>query len=140
MSDVKTKTRDYLDSVKTVSLATSIESKSSCRIMEIQKVDKDLRIWFVAHKSSPKIVQIYKNSSVCIVSFNEETVRDIRLFGKIEVLADMETKKYVWNDGLKPYFPGGINDPELTVLKFIPERLEYRDMKAGGLLPETENL
>ena len=140
MSDVKTKTRDYLDSVKTVSLATSMESKPSCRIMEIQKVEGDLKILFVAHKSSPKMEQIEKNSSVCIVSFNEETVRDIRLFGKIEVLFDMETKKYVWNDGLEPYFPGGINDPELTVLKFIPERLEYRDMKAGGLFPEIENL
>ncbi|MCP4255065.1 MAG: pyridoxamine 5'-phosphate oxidase family protein [Candidatus Scalindua sp.] len=140
MSDVKTKTRDYLDSVKTVSLATSMESKPSCRIMEIQKVEDDLKILFVAHKSSSKMEQIEKNSSVCIVSFNEETVRDIRLFGKIEVLLDMETKKYVWNEGLEPYFPGGINDPELTVLKFNPEKLEYRDMKVGGLLPEIENL
>ena len=129
MSEVKT--RDYLDSAKTVSLATSMESKPSCRIMKIQKVDNDLKIWFVAHKSSPKIAQIDKNSSVCIVSFNEETARDIRLFGKMEILVDMETKKYVWNDRLEPYFPGGINDPELTVLKFTPERLEYRDMKAG---------
>ncbi len=140
MSDVKTKTRDYLDSVKTVSLATSMESKPSCRIMEIQKVEDDLKILFVARKSSPKMDQIEKNSSVCIVSFNEETVRDIRLFGKIEVLLDMETKKYVWNEGLEPYFPDGINDPELTVLKFNPERLEYRDIKVGGLLPEIENL
>jgi general stress protein 26 len=108
--------------------------------MEIQKVDNNLKIWFVAHKSSPKITQINKNSKVCIVSFNEDTFRDIRLFGTIEVLTDMETKKCVWNDGLEPYFPGGINDPELTVLKFIPERLEYRDMNAGGLLPEIENL
>ena len=134
------KTRDYLDSAKTVSLATSMESKPSCRIMKIQKVDNDLKIWFVAHKSSQKIAQIDKNSSVCIVSFNEETARDIRLFGKMEILVDMETKKYVWNDRLEPYFPDGINDPELTVLKFIPERLEYRDMKAGGLFPEIENL
>ncbi len=140
MSDVKRKTRDYLDSVKTVSLATSMESKPSCRIMEIQKVDSDLKIWFVAHKSSPKITQIDKNSNVCIVSFNEDTFRDIRLFGRIEVLTDMETKKSVWNDELEPYFPGGINDPELTVLKFISERLEYRDIKAGGLIPEVENL
>ncbi len=140
MSDVKMKTRDYLDSVKTVSLATSMESNPSCRIMEIQRVDNDLKIWFVAHKSSPKITQIEKNSNVCIVSFNEETVRDIRLFGKIEVLVDKETKKNVWNEGLEPYFPGGIDDPELAVLKFNPERLEYRDMKAGGLFPEIDNL
>jgi len=140
MSDVKTKTRDYLDSVKTVSLATCMDNKPSCRIMEIQKVEDDLKIWFAAHKSSPKIAQINKTSNVCIVSFNDETARDIRLFGKIEVLIDMEAKKYVWKEELEPYFQGGINDPELTVLKFIPERLEYRDMKAGALFPEVENL
>jgi general stress protein 26 len=140
MSDVKVKTRDYLDSVKTVSLATCMDNKPSCRIMEIQKVEDDLKIWFAAHKSSPKIAQINKISNVCIVSFNDETARDIRLFGKIEVLIDMEAKKYVWKEELEPYFQGGINDPELTVLKFIPERLEYRDMKAGALFPEVENL
>ncbi len=140
MSDVITKTRDYLDSVKTVSFATSTESNPSCRIMAIQKVEDDLKMLFVTHKSSPKMEQIEKNTSVCIASFNEETLRDIRLFGRIEVLIDMETKKYVWKEELEPYFPDGINDPELTVLKFIPERLEYRDMKAGSLFPEIENL
>ncbi len=140
MSDVKAKTRNYLDSVKTVSLATCMDNKPSCRIMEIQKVEDDLKILFVAHKSSPKVAQISKDSNACIVSFNDETVRDIRLFGRVEVLIDMEAKKYVWKEELEPYFQGGINDPELTVLKFIPERLEYRDMKAGGLFPEVENL
>ena len=140
MSDVKTKTRNYLDSVKTVTLATCMDNKPSCRIMEIQKVEDDLKIWFAAHKSSPKIAQINKNSNVCIVSFNDETARDIRFLGRIEILNDMEAKKYVWKEELEPYFQDGINDPELTVLKFIPERLEYRDMKAGGLFPEVETL
>ena len=140
MSDVKTKTRNYLDSVKTVSLATCMDNKPSCRIMEIQKVEDDLKIWFAAHKSSPKIAQINKIGNVCIVSFNDETARDIRFFWRIEILNDMEAKKYVWKEELEPYFQGGINDPELTVLKFIPERLEYRDMKAGALFPEVENL
>ncbi len=140
MSDVKNKTRDYLGTIKTVSLATCMDNKPSCRIMEIQKVEDGLKIWFVAHKSSPKIEQINKNSNVCIVSFNYETFRDIRLFGRVEVYADMETKEFIWKEELATYFQGGINDPELTVLKFIPERLEFRDMKTGGLLPEVENL
>lgn len=63
MSNVKSKTRDYLGTVKTVSLATCMDDKPSCRIMEIQKVD-DLRIWFVAHKSSPKMQQIGKDNNV----------------------------------------------------------------------------
>lgn len=140
MSDVKAKTRNYLDSVKTVSLATCMDNKPSCRIMEIQKVEDDLKILFVSHKSSPKVAEINKNSNVCIVSFNDETMRDVRLSGRVEVLIDMEAKKYVWKEELEPYFQDGINDPELAVLKFIPERLEYRDMEAGGLFPEVENL
>ena len=69
MSVVKTKTRNYLDSVKTVSLATCMDNKPSCRIMEIQKVEDDLKILFVTHKSSQKIAQIKKSSNVCIISF-----------------------------------------------------------------------
>lgn len=139
MSNVKSKTRDYLGTVKTVSLATCMDDKPSRRIMEIQKVD-DLKIWFVSHKSFPKMEQIDKNNSACIISFNNETFRDVRLSGTIEVFEDMETKKYIWKEELDAYFQDGINDPELTVLKFIPERLEYRDMKSGGLLPEVENV
>ncbi len=52
----------------------------------------------------------------------------------------METKKCVWKEELAQYFQGGINDPELTVLKFSPERIEFRDMKSGGILPEVECL
>lgn len=43
MSDVKTKTWNYLDYVKTVSLATCTDNNPSCRIMEIQKVEDDLK-------------------------------------------------------------------------------------------------
>ncbi len=140
MSSVKDKTRDYLDTVKTVSVATCKDNKPSCRIMEIQKVEDDLKIWFVSHKSSPKVEHVNKNNNACIVSFNSETFRDVRLFGKLEAFEDMETKKCVWKDELAQYFQGGINDPELTVLKFSPERIEFRDMKSGGILPEVESL
>ena len=140
MSNIKSKMRDYLGTVKTVSLATCMNDNPSCRIMEIQKVEDNLKIWFVSHKSSPKMEQIDKNNSACIISFNNETFRDVRLSGTIEVFEDMETKKYIWKEELAAYFQDGINDPELTVLKFIPKRLEHRDMKSGGLLPEAENV
>ncbi len=140
MSDVKDKTRDYLGTVKTVSVATCKDNKPSCRIMEIQKVEDDLKIWFVSHKSSPKVEHVNKNNNACIVSFNSETFRDVRLFGRLEAFEDMETKKCVWKEELAPYFQGGINDPELTVLKFSPEKIEFRDMKSGGILPEVESL
>ncbi|MDR4504629.1 MAG: pyridoxamine 5'-phosphate oxidase family protein [Candidatus Scalindua sp.] len=140
MSDLKTKIRDFLGSVKTVSVATCMNNSASCRIMEIQKVEDNLEIWFVSHRSSPKEEQIHQCKNACIVSFNSEISTDIRLFGTFTVYDDMETKKYIWKDELALYFKGGLSDPELTVLKFTPEKLEYRDMRKGSLMPEVENV
>ena len=33
-----------------------------------------------------------------------------------------------------------VDDPELVVIKFTPDKIEYRDLKTGGMLPENENL
>ena len=140
MSEVKNKVLEFLGTVKTVSVATSIENKPHCRIMEIQKLDSDLKLWFVARKSSQKMEQINDSDEACIVAFNVNSARDIRLYGIIDTSTDMESKNYVWNDNLNNYFAEGINDPELIVLKFCPKKLEYRDMKTGGIMPEVENL
>ncbi len=138
MADVKTKIRDYLETVKTVSVATCMDNGPSCRIMEIQKVEDDLKIWFVFHRSSPKGEQIRQCKSACIVSFDSESATDIRIFGIFEIYDDVETRKCIWKDELTAYFQEGVNDPELAVLKFTPEKLEYRDMKKGSLMPELE--
>ncbi len=140
MSDVKSNIKEHLSTVKTVSVATSMDDKPSCRMMELQKVDEDLKIWFVTHNNSSKVKQLNKNSSACIVSSNSNTAKDIRLYGKLDVYTDMETKKYIWKDDLKQYFNVGITDPLLTVLKFSPKRLEFRDFKKGSIFPEVENL
>ena len=107
MSNVSDKVYEYLKSVKTVSVATCNSGKPSCRIMEIQGVGKDLKISFVAQKSTPKIEQIDKCQDACIVSYNSEIFRDIRLFGKVDTFDDMDTKKSVWRDELNNYFPKG---------------------------------
>ena len=140
MSDVKSNVKEHLNTVKTISVSTCADDKPSCRIMERQKVDDDLKIWFVTHNNSLKIKQLNKNSSTCIVSSNYETAKDIRLYGKMDIHTDREAKEYVWKDDLKQYFEGGINDPLFTVLKFTLERLEFRDIKKGSMFPEVENL
>ncbi len=140
MSDVKNKVYEYLKTTKTVSIATCNNGKPSCRIMEMQGVGNDLEISFVAHKSTPKIEQMTKCQDACIVSYNSEVFMDVRLFGKVKTFDDMDTKKGVWKDQLKDYFPKGVDDPELVVIKFSPEMIEYRNLKEGSMLPETEVL
>ena len=132
--------KEVLDSVKNVTVATCLDCKPFCRIMQIQKVTEDLQIWFASYKNSAKIQQIECVHEACIVAFNEETTKDIRLFGKMEAFSDLESKRNIWQDELKQFFPQGIDDPEFTVIVFSPKKIEYRDMKKGDLKPEEELL
>ncbi|MCF6147116.1 MAG: pyridoxamine 5'-phosphate oxidase family protein [Candidatus Kuenenia sp.] len=140
MSNVKAKVKEFLASANKVAVATCINNAPSCRIMEVQKVEDDLTLWFVTHKSSPKVDHIQRGSEVCIVGHKEHTHMDIRLTGKCEVFTDMETKKFIWNEKMAPFFKEGINDPDLAVLKFLPKKAEYRDITTGSLYPEMEML
>jgi len=140
MSNVKAKVKEFLASVNKVAVATCINNVPSCRIMEVQKAGEDLTLWFVTHKSSPKVDHIKKGSEVCIVAHKEHAHMDIRLTGKCEVLTDMGTKKTVWHEKLSPFFKKGIDDPDLAVLKFTPKKAEYRDITTGSLYPEMEIL
>ena len=108
--------------------------------MQIQKITEDLKIWFASYKNSAKIQQIERVHEACIVASNEETAKDVRLFGKMETFSDLESKKSIWQDELKQFFSGGVDDPTFTVIVFSPEKIEYRDMKKGDLQPEEEIL
>ena len=140
MSNVKMKVKEFLASVNKAAVATCNNNAPSCRIMEVQKVEDNLTLWFVTHKNSPKVCHIQKGSEVCIVAHKEHAHMDIRLTGKCEVFTDMETKKSLWNKKLAPFFKDGINDPDMAVLKFTPKKVEYRDITPGSLNPETEIL
>ena len=140
MSEVKKNVKEVLDSVKNVTVATSLDCKPFCRVMQVQKVTEDLKIWFASYKNSPKVHQIECIHDACIVASNEKTARDVRLFGKMETFSDLESKKNIWQDELKQFFPGGIDDPSFIVIVFSPEKIEFRDMKKGGLKPEEEVL
>ena len=74
------------------------------------------------------------------VASNEKTARDVRLFGKMETFSDLESRKNIWQDELKQFFPEGIDDPSFVVIVFSPEKIEFRDMKKGGLKLQEEVL
>ena len=82
MSNVKKNVKEVLDSVKNVTVATCLDCKPFCRVMQIQKVTEDLKIWFASYKNSPKVHQIDSVHEACLVASNEKTVKDVRLFGK----------------------------------------------------------
>ena len=51
-----------------------------------------------------------------------------------EVVKDKEKARELWNPLDKAWFPKGVDDPELTLIKVVPTEGHYWDTKNGKLL------
>lgn len=115
------------------SLATVEDGKPWGRVMAHAQVDDDFSIWYATFSFSHKVRQLKKNNEIC-VTMNEEG-KDIRIFGKAEILEDIPTKHKMWKDIWSRYFKEGKDDPTYVLIKVNAERVEYRDFDRYGIMP-----
>jgi general stress protein 26 len=116
--------------IATSAVASVEGNRPWIRIMSQAKIDDDFTLWYATFSFSNKIRQFEKNSAVCVV-LNQDPF-DLRLFGKVEIVADQTLKNRMWRDQWMKNFKGGREDPTYTLFKVIPERIEYRNFEKYG--------
>jgi general stress protein 26 len=86
---------------------------------------KDFLVYFTTNTSSPKIAHIKKNPRVAVYYCNASEFRGLMLSGEMEIVADRAEKEQVWQKGWEMYYPGGVHDPDHTVLRLRPIAVKY---------------
>lgn len=84
----------------------------------------DFLIYFTTNTSSSKIREIEKNPRVSVYYSLPSEWRGLMLKGFIERV-EGEEKEAIWQDGWQMYYPGGVHDPDHTVLKLRPIAAVY---------------
>ena len=100
--------------------------------------DKNLTLWMATSITTRKVAQIRKNPEVHLtvgVTTMETAESYLQIQGRAEILTDEKTKKAVWFEQLKAVFSGS-DDPNYTVCKITPYRIEYQKM-VPGVPPEV---
>ncbi len=85
----------------------------------------DFLVYFTTNTSSPKINHINKNPKVSIYYCKPDEFRGLMLSGKMETVTDRAEKETVWQKGWEMYYPGGVHDPDHTVLRLRPMAVKY---------------
>jgi general stress protein 26 len=80
----------------------------------------DFLVYFTTNTSSPKIDHIKKNPKVSIYYCKPGEFRGLMLSGEMETVTDRAEKEKVWQKGWEMYYPGGVHDPDHTVLRLRP--------------------
>jgi general stress protein 26 len=85
----------------------------------------DFLVYFTTNTTSPKIDHIKKNPKVSIYYCKPGEFRGLMLSGEMETVTDLAEKEKIWQEGWEMYYPGGVHDPDHTVLRLRPMAAKY---------------
>jgi general stress protein 26 len=97
------------------------------RPMSTQEFEFDGDLWFFTSDNTHKIDEIQKDNRVNVAYSKPEDNKYLSVSGKAEVVKDRAKIEELWSPVLKAWFPEGLDDPHLCLLKIPVEQAEYWD-------------
>ena len=102
------------------------------RPMNVRRVDEDGTLWFLSASDSHKNQEVEEDCSVRLY-FQGSTHSDfLELDGESSITRDRKTIEELWKPTIRNWFPGGVDDPRITAIKFVPTGGYYWDTKHGN--------
>ncbi len=121
--NIQEKAAKIVAQANVVTLASIDENGYPRPVALVKLKDEDVAIYVSTGTSSAKTAHFRANpkAGLSIVSGEDSVVYT----GEIEIVTDPAIKRALWADWMRPHFPGGVEDPEYCVLKFIPKAHIY---------------
>lgn len=125
------KLAEMIKDIKFTMLTTTSESGSiHSRPMVTQKIDEshfDGNLWFFTRKNSAKIHAIENDQQVNLAYAEPDKQRYVSVSGRAHVSEDQNKMKELWNPTLKAWFPEGLDDPQISLIRVEAQTAEIWD-------------
>jgi general stress protein 26 len=106
----------------------------SGRPMNISKIDEDGTMWFFTKASSYKVEEIEERKKVSITITNENSNNYLMVNGIGTLVNDKIKMKELWSTILKAWFPLGLEDPDMLLIKVKPNEVDYWDSSSNSMV------
>jgi general stress protein 26 len=106
----------------------------SGRPMGVNTVDEDGSMWFFTKKSSNKADEIEADSKVSLAIVDDSDGIYLMINGTANLSQDKAKMEELWNPYVKAWFPDGLEDPELMLIKVIPTDANYWDSSSNTMV------
>ncbi len=119
---------------KFVMLTTSEANGSlHSRPMATQEVEFDGDLWFFTGAHSPKVWETDQHHQVNVAFANPDKNTYISASGVASLIRDRAKIEELWKPVYKTFFPKGLEDPELALMKITVDKAEYWDSPSTAL-------
>ncbi len=126
------------DKIKDVRIAmmTTVETDDTLRSrpMYLQQAEFDGDLWFFTRDDSGKISEIMHNKQVNLGFADPGDNLYVSVSGKAQITDDRAKEEELWNPMLKAWFPDGLDDPHLTLIRVSTDQAEYWDSPSSKMV------
>jgi general stress protein 26 len=113
---------------------TDANGELHSRPMATQELDENGDLWFFTQKSSHKLDEVDHDRHVNVAYAEPSENRFVSVSGLAELVLDPAKNKELWNPLYKAWFPDGLDDAELALLKVHVNRAQYWDSPSSRMV------
>jgi general stress protein 26 len=131
----RNKFKEIVESIKTAILITHTEmNQLKGRPMNTSRLDNNGNLWFFSNEFSDQVHEICINNAVLISYANTQTNNYAMVSGNAYLTRDINKINELYSPAIKTWFPGGLNDPNLLLIRVEPCEVEYWNGRSGKII------
>lgn len=120
------KFRDLVKDVTVCMFTTVDESHDiTSRPMFTSHVDEEGNVWFFTNEFSEKINEVSKDNLVHLIYSHPVKNIYVDVKGTCSVIIDKKKMEELWDPTLKNWFPAGLEDPKICLVKVATETAHF---------------
>lgn len=128
------KLKNLTEGIDFCMLTTLADGKLRSRPMSTQEMDENGVLWFFTSEETHKVTEIQADSRVNVAYSQPDDNKYVSVSGRAEISKDRQKIEELWSPILKAWFPKGLEDPSLCLLKIDVEEAEYWDSSSSTLV------
>jgi general stress protein 26 len=133
--DALTKIRELLKQFPIAFMVTAQDNTIVARPIGVvgDHAEFDGSLWFITDRRSRKVQAIQGGATTALLFQNDREGAYLHLTGRAVVVEDAERLKKLYTPVQRTWFPDGLDDPHMTLLRFDASRGNYWDGHASVL-------
>lgn len=129
------KLRELIKDIRIAMLTTTEDDGTlRSRPMGTQQAEGDADLWFFTYGGAAKADEVRRVNRVNVSFAANDDQRWVSVSGTAAIVRDRAKMEELWNPILKAWFPKGLEEPDIALLKVEVEQAEYWDTASSKVV------
>jgi general stress protein 26 len=135
------KLHEIIEGIRFAMLTTiDTEGHLRSRPMSTIEIESDHELWFFTHFNSEKTHEVELNQHVNVSYADPDRQKYVSVSGRANIVRDRNKMEQYWNPIYKAWFPNGLDDPNLSLIRVDIEQAEYWDAPSSRMVRALSHL